>query len=93
MLQVASATALWYHSGMPLIALRWVLIRDPLGQFETQALLCTDVYATPAFILDGFVQRWIKLLLIGFDALHTEAFELAQELAPDHLDPLEQRVL
>jgi hypothetical protein len=58
LLQVASATALWYHSGMPVIALRWVLIRDPLGQFETQALLCTDVHATPAFILDCFVQRW-----------------------------------
>src|SRR5215217_6781687 len=37
---------------------RWVLIRDPLGQFETQALLSTDVHATPAFILDCFVQRW-----------------------------------
>ena len=58
LLQVASETALWYHSGMPVIALRWVLIRDPLGQFETQALLCTDVHATPAFILDCFVQRW-----------------------------------
>jgi hypothetical protein len=58
LLQVASATALWYHSGMPVIALRWILIRDPLGQFETQALLCTDVHATPAFILDCFVQRW-----------------------------------
>jgi hypothetical protein len=56
--QVASATALWYHSGMPVIPLRWVLIRDPLGQFETQALLCTDVQATPAFILHCFVQRW-----------------------------------
>jgi hypothetical protein len=57
-LQVASETALWYHSGMPVIALRWVLIRDPLGQFDTQALLCTDVHATAAFILDCFVQRW-----------------------------------
>lgn len=57
MLQVASETALWYHSGMPVISLRWVLIRDPLGQFDTQALLCTDVDATPAFILDCFVQR------------------------------------
>jgi hypothetical protein len=56
--QVASATAVWYHSGMPVVPLRWVLIRDPLGQFETQALLCTDQQATPAFILDCFVQRW-----------------------------------
>ena len=56
--EVVSATALWYHAGMPVIPLRWVLIRDPLRQFETQALLCTDLHATPAFILDCFVQRW-----------------------------------
>ena len=56
--EVASGTALWYHPGMAPIALRWVLIRDPLKQFESQALLCTDSQATPAFILDCFVQRW-----------------------------------
>ncbi|MEP6587611.1 MAG: hypothetical protein ABJA84_02495 [Polaromonas sp.] len=32
--------------------------RDPLGQFETQALLCTAQEATPSFILECFVQRW-----------------------------------
>lgn len=56
--EVASGTAVWYHSGMPPIALRWVLIRDPLQQFETQALLCTAQEATPSFILECFVQRW-----------------------------------
>jgi hypothetical protein len=56
--EVTSATAMWYSSGMPVIPLRWVLIRDPLGQFEPQALLCTDQQATPAFILDCFVRRW-----------------------------------
>src|SRR5690606_35461040 len=56
--EVASATAVWYHSGMPVIPLRWVLIRDPLGRFETQALLCTDQQATPAWVLDCFVRRW-----------------------------------
>jgi hypothetical protein len=56
--EVATATAVWYHSGMPVIPLRWVLLRDPLEQFESQALLCTDLQATPAFILDCFVQRW-----------------------------------
>jgi hypothetical protein len=56
--QVVSGTAVWYHSGMPVLPLRWVLIRDPLEQFETQALLSTDVQATSAFILDSFVQRW-----------------------------------
>ena len=56
--EVSSGTALWYHAGLPAVALRWVLIRDPLKQFETQALLCTQQEATPAFILQCFVQRW-----------------------------------
>ncbi len=56
--EVASGTAVWYHAGMPTVPLRWVLIRDPLGQFEPQALLCTDSQATPSFILECFVQRW-----------------------------------
>lgn len=56
--EVASSTAVWYHSGMPTVPLRWVLIRDPLKQFESQALLCTEQDATPSFILECFVQRW-----------------------------------
>ncbi len=53
-----SATAVWYHSGLPPVPLRWVLIRDPQGQFATQALLCTDLGVAPAQILAWFVQRW-----------------------------------
>ena len=56
--EVVSGTAVWYHPGMAPIELRWVLIRDPPKQFESQALLCTDSQATPAFSLDCFVQRW-----------------------------------
>ncbi|MDB5940382.1 MAG: hypothetical protein JWP77_2746, partial [Polaromonas sp.] len=56
--EVASGTAVWYHCGMAPIELRWVLIRDPLKQFESQALLCIDPKATPSFILECFVQRW-----------------------------------
>src|SRR5207237_3202573 len=56
--EVASATAVWYHGGEPPVPLRWVLIRDPEGHFATQALLCTDLTATPAQILAWFVQRW-----------------------------------
>jgi hypothetical protein len=55
---VASGTAVWYHSGTPTVPLRWVLIRDPLGRFEAQALLCTEQEATSSFILKCFVQRW-----------------------------------
>ncbi len=56
--ELVSETAVWYHSGLPLVPLGWVLIRDPQGQFATQALLCTDPTAAPAPILAWFVQRW-----------------------------------
>jgi hypothetical protein len=36
----------------------WVLIRDPKGEFKTQALLCTDLNADPQKILSWFVMRW-----------------------------------
>ena len=38
--------------------LRWVLVRDPQGEFATQALLCTDRAVEPAQILEWFVLRW-----------------------------------
>ncbi len=41
-IEMATSTAVWYHSGMEPVPLRWVLIRDPQGKFEPQALLCTD---------------------------------------------------
>jgi hypothetical protein len=56
--EVVSATAGWYHCGLPPVPLRWVVIRDPQGTFATQALLCTDLAVTPAQILAWFVQRW-----------------------------------
>jgi hypothetical protein len=56
--EIASDTAVWYHSGMPPVPVRWVLIRDPLGPFAPQALLCTDPDAAPEPILAWFVRRW-----------------------------------
>ena len=56
--ELTSATAVWYHTGLPPVPLRWVLIRDPKGRFATQALLCTDLAVAPAQILAWFVQRW-----------------------------------
>ena len=56
--EITSDTAVWYHSGMPAVPIRWVLIRDPNGKFETKALLCTDQSATPVQILKWFVRRW-----------------------------------
>lgn len=56
--ELASGTAVWYHSGKPVVPLRWVLIRDPLGVFEPQALLSTDQAAAAAQIVEWFVLRW-----------------------------------
>jgi hypothetical protein len=56
--EVASGTAVWHHTGLPAVPLRWVLVRDPRGAFEPQALLCTDVGADPAEVLGWFVRRW-----------------------------------
>lgn len=57
-LEIASDTALWYHSGLPTVPLRWVLIRDPLGEFKPQALLCTDPEVAAPQIIQWFVLRW-----------------------------------
>ena len=57
-IEIASATAVWYHSGQPALPMRWVLIRDPKNKFEPQALLCTDLTIQPLQIVKWFVMRW-----------------------------------
>ncbi len=56
--ELNSHTALWYHSGKPPVSIRWVLVRDPLGQFQSQALLCTDPAVAPIRIVEWFALRW-----------------------------------
>jgi hypothetical protein len=55
---ITSATAVWYHSGMPSVPIRWVLIRDPAGTFAPQALRSTTLALDPRQILTWFVPRW-----------------------------------
>jgi DDE superfamily endonuclease len=56
--QIASATAVWYHTGLPPVPIRWVLIRDPARRVAPQALLSTKLDCDPAQILRWFIQRW-----------------------------------
>jgi hypothetical protein len=58
MVEIASETAVWYSTGLFAVPVRWVLVRDPQGQFKTQALLCTDLNADPQKIVSWFVMRW-----------------------------------
>jgi hypothetical protein len=56
--EICSDTAVWRHSGMPVVPIRWVLLRDPCRRFDPQALLCTDLAQEPLQIVRWFVQRW-----------------------------------
>jgi hypothetical protein len=57
-IEVVSATAVWYHTGMPPGPIRWVLIRAPRNKFRPQALLSTDLHLSPAQLVTAFVHRW-----------------------------------
>jgi len=57
-IEALSQTAVWYSTGFPPVPIRWVLIRDPLGKFRTQALLCTDLDVEPQQIISWFILRW-----------------------------------
>src|SRR5262249_3547280 len=56
--EVTTDTAVWYHTGKPPVAIRWVLIRDPHECCKPQALLSTNLDHTPAQLLPWFVRRW-----------------------------------
>jgi hypothetical protein len=56
--EVVSGTCVWYHAGLPAVPIRWVLVRDPAGKFETQALLSTKQDVEPVEVLEWFVLRW-----------------------------------
>ena len=56
--ELATGTAVWYHSGLPPVPIRWLLVRDPIGELQPQAFLCTDLDAAAVDILQWFVSRW-----------------------------------
>jgi hypothetical protein len=56
--ELASGTAVWRHGGLPVVPIRWVLLRDPHRRLDPQALLCTGQTAEPLQIVRWFVRRW-----------------------------------
>lgn len=56
--EIASASAVWYHTGKAVVPIRWVLIRDPQAKFDPLAVLCTDPSRAPLQIVQWFVLRW-----------------------------------
>jgi hypothetical protein len=35
--ELATGTAVWYHSGLPPVPIRWLLVREPVGELQPQA--------------------------------------------------------
>ena len=56
--EICTDTAVWYHSGLPPVGIRWLLIRDRQGKFTTQALLTTNLAHSGQEMLSWFVRRW-----------------------------------
>jgi hypothetical protein len=57
-LEIATGTAVWWHPGMPVVPLRWVLVKDPTETLDPKAFLCTDLQVDPIDVLRWFVRRW-----------------------------------
>lgn len=58
LIEFVSGTALWYTPGFDPLPIRWVLVRDPLGEFKTTAFFTNNQQADPVQILDWFIMRW-----------------------------------
>jgi hypothetical protein len=56
--EIYTETCVWYKSGFQPVLMRWVLVRDPHGEYDPQAFLSTHVDHTPLQILTWFVRRW-----------------------------------
>ena len=56
--EIATGTALWYTPSYSPLPLRWVIVRDPLGEFQPSALFCTDPNVSGWQILHWFILRW-----------------------------------
>jgi hypothetical protein len=68
--EVCADRAVWYHAGMPPVAIRWLMIRDPQGKFDTQALLSTNLEHSSQEILTWFVRRWTMELTFEESRAH-----------------------
>lgn len=89
-IEIASDLAVWYHSGLPPVRIRWVLIRDPQQKFKPQALLCTDPSIQPKQIVQWFVWHIPPLAFCAIAGLRWQ-LEVTLEEVRAHLGVETQR--
>jgi hypothetical protein len=56
-IEITSGNCVWFHIGKEAVPIRWVIARDPAGEFETQAVLCTRAVAVWIYGING---RYLK---------------------------------
>jgi hypothetical protein len=57
-LELTSGCAQWYRIGQPLLAIRWVIVRDPKGKLSPRAYFSTRQVEAPRQIVVEFIKRW-----------------------------------
>lgn len=57
-IEITSGKCLWFHVGKEAVPIRWVIVRDSAGEFDTQAVLSTNQEAEPKKIVEWFIRRW-----------------------------------
>lgn len=57
-IEIATGTSLWHTPGLDPLPIRWVLVRDPLGEFKPTAFFSTNQTLAPLQILTYFIMRW-----------------------------------
>lgn len=55
---ICTGCVIWYKGGKPPVTIRWVLLKDPLGEIKSKALLCTNTAFSAKEIIDEFIKRW-----------------------------------
>jgi hypothetical protein len=55
---IFTRTGLWYRTGYPPVAMRYVITRDPEGEVRDEVFACTNLEASAEQIVNWFVMRW-----------------------------------
>jgi hypothetical protein len=63
-----TGSCLWYRSGHPVIPIRWVILKDPNGEFDSCALFSTTRSLKAISIIQAFIERWN--IEVTFEEVH-----------------------
>jgi DDE superfamily endonuclease len=56
--EVVSGDGWWYQGGRPLIAVRWVFVRDRTGTHRDEYFFTTDLTMSPKAVIETYTGRW-----------------------------------